>query len=323
MGRPARKPSDSLLVSGHRFAALTAARVSDPALGAPSSAAAARVPWRWPVALPLLLGLAALYGPTYWDFLFGFWTAESQGHELLVVAVSAWLFHRRTGELRALASPGRPVVAALVLALGLAAYAVGRYLSQLHVNSRIELSSQFLVLLALLLAYRGWRGLRVVWFPLLFLLFAMPLPGGLATAVTAPLKQAVSASAVALLGLLDYPVGRSGVVITIGQYQLLVAEACAGLQTLFTLEAVGLLYVNLMAYRSAWRTALMSVLAVPAAFLANVVRVTTLVLVTYHFGDAAGQGFMHRFAGIVLFVVALGLLMGLNRLSERFFGAAQ
>jgi exosortase B len=276
---------------------------------------------RLPVVLPLLLGLLALYGPTYWDFLFGFWADQSQGHELLVVAVSVWLFHRRFGELSALASPGRPVVAAVVLALGLAAYAVGRYLSQLHVNSRIELSSQFLVLLALLLAYRGWRGVRVVWFPLLFLLFAMPLPGSLATAVTAPLKQAVSASAVTLLGLLDYPVGRSGVVITIGQYQLLVAEACAGLQTLFTLEAVGLLYVNLAAYGSAWRTALMSVLAVPAAFVANVVRVAILVLVTYHFGDAAGQGFMHGFAGIVLFVVALGLLMGLNRLIAPLFGA--
>jgi exosortase B len=302
---------------------LTATRVSDPAPGTSLSAAALRTGWRWPVALPLLLGLVALYGPTYWDFLFGFWAAQSQGHELLVVAVSAWLFHRRFGELRALQSPGRPVTAAVVLAVGLTSYAVGRYLSQLHVNSRIEMSSQFLVLLSLLLAYRGWRGLRVVWFPLLFLLFAMPLPGSLATAVTAPLKQAVSASAVALLDLLDYPVGRTGVVITVGQYQLLVAEACAGLQTLFTLEAVGLLYVNLMAYGSAWRTALMSVLAVPAAFVANVVRVATLVLVTHHFGDAAGQGFMHGFAGIVLFVVALGLLMGLNSLVERLVGRSR
>jgi exosortase B len=301
---------------------LTTARVSDRALDT-SLSAPRHTAWHWPVALPLMLGLAALYGPTYWDFLFGFWASESQGHELLVVAVSAWLFYRRFGQLSALPSAGRPLSAALVLALGLAAYAVGRYLSQLHVNSRIELSSQFLVLLALLLAYRGWRGLRVVWFPLVFLLFAMPLPGSLAAAITLPMKQAVSASAVALLGLLDYPVGRSGVVITVGQYQLLVAEACAGLQTLFTLEAVGLLYVNLMNYRSAWRSALMSVLAVPAAFAANVVRVAILVLVTYHFGDAAGQGFMHGFAGIVLFAVALALLMGVNRLVERLAGVSR
>ena len=302
---------------------MTAARATDPGLDPLRAGASQPTWWRWPVALPLVLGLAALYGPTYWDLMFGFWASESQGHELLVVAVSAWLFHRRFGALRELASPGRPVIASIVLAIGLTAYVAGRYLSQLHINSRIELSSQFLVLLALLLAYRGWRGVAVVWFPLVFLLFAMPLPGSLVAAVTMPLKQAVSASAVALLGLLDYPIGRSGVLITIGQYQLLVAEACAGLQTLFTLEAMGLLYVNLMAYRSAWRTVLMSLLAVPTAFVANVVRVTTLILVTYHFGDAAGQGFVHGFAGILLFVVALGLLIGLNQLLERLFGASR
>jgi exosortase len=202
-------------------------------------------------------------------------------------------------------------------------YGAGRYLSQLHINSRIELTSQFVVLLALLLAFKGWRGVRMVAFPLAFLLFAMPLPGALVTAITMPMKHAVSACAVAPLGWLDYPVGRSGVVITIGQYQLLVAEACAGLQTMFTLEALGLLYVNLMAYRSAWRSIVMSILAVPAAFAANVVRVAVLALVTFHFGDAAGQGFMHGFAGIVLFIVALSLLVGLDWAIGRAGRAAQ
>jgi exosortase/archaeosortase family protein len=113
------------------------------------------------------------------------------------------------------------------------------------------------------------------------------------------------------------------VIITIGQYQLLVAEACAGLQTMFTLEAVGLLYVNLMAYPSPWRSIAMSILAVPAAFAANVVRVAVLALVTFHFGDAAGQGFMHGFAGIVLFVAALSLLMGLDWVVGRATGAGK
>lgn len=265
----------------------------------------------------LALGFAALYVPTYWDFLFGHWAAESHGHELLVVAVSAWLFYRKRHELQALPHSGHPWLATIVLACGLLAYVAGRHLSQLHINSRIELSSQFLVLLALVLAYRGWRGVGVVWFPLVFLMFAMPLPAGLVTAVTMPLKHAVSAAATGLLGGLDYPVGRNGVVITVGQYQLLVAEACAGLQSMFTLEAVGLLYVNLMAYRSAWRGALMSLLAVPTAFAANVVRVVVLVLITYHFGDAAGRGFAHGLAGIVLFGAALTILIALDRLLGR------
>jgi len=276
---------------------------------------------RWdPVAAAaLVLGFAALYVPSYWDFLFGYWSTESHGHELLVVAVSAWLFYRKRDELLALPSRGQPWLATIVLTCGLLAYVAGRYLSQLHINSRIELSSQFLVLVALVLAYRGWRGLGVVWFALFFLIFAMPLPAVLVSAVTMPLKHAVSAAATAVLGLLDYPVGRTGVVITIGQYQLLVAEACAGLQSMFTLEAMGLLYANLKPYRSPWRAALISLLAVPAAFAANVVRVIVLVLLTYHFGEAAGQGFVHGFAGIVLFGVALIVLIALDRLVGRWW----
>jgi exosortase B len=279
--------------------------------------------WDRVAAACIASGFAALYIPTYWDFLFGHWSAESHGHELLVVAVSAWLLYRKRDELLALPSRGRPWAAAIVLTCGLLAYVAGRYLSQLHINNRIELSSQFLVLVALVLAFRGWRGVGAVWFPLVFLMFAMPLPGVLVSAVTLPLKQAVSAAATTMLGLLDYPVGRNGVVITAGQYQLLVAEACAGLQSMFTLEAVGLLYVNLMAYRSAWRTAMMSVMAIPAAFAANVVRVIVLILVTYHFGDAAGQGFVHGFAGIVLFAVALMVLISLDRLLGRWWERAR
>jgi exosortase/archaeosortase family protein len=111
------------------------------------------------------------------------------------------------------------------------------------------------------------------------------------------------------------------VVITIGQYQLLVNEACAGLQTMFTLEAMGLLYASLMNHSSALRNTLLSLLVVPIAFCANVVRVMVLALVTYHLGDAAGQGFLHGFAGMVLFVVALALVMGADALLGRWFGA--
>jgi exosortase/archaeosortase family protein len=69
------------------------------------------------------------------------------------------------------------------------------------------------------------------------------------------------------------------------------------------------------------------VLVVPISFTSNVVRVTLLCLITYHFGDAAGQGFLHEFAGIALFVVALVLLLasdaGLRRVSHRYSAAAR
>jgi exosortase len=106
-----------------------------------------------------------------------------------------------------------------------------------------------------------------------------------------------------------YPISRAGVILQIGQYQLLVADACAGLQTLLTLEALGLFYLNLNPHNSAVRNVVLALLIVPISFAANVIRVIVLTLITYHAGSAAGQGFLHGFAGIVLFLTALMLIL--------------
>jgi exosortase B len=159
------------------------------------------------------------------------------------------------------------------------------------------------------LLLRGPAALRVAWFPIFFLVFFVPLPGVFVQMLTVPLKSAVSHVVEALLYHLGYPIARTGVVLNIGPYQLLVADACAGLNSMFTLEALGLLYMNLMGYTSRLRNVLLAVLIIPISFGANIVRVLILVLVTYYFGDAAGQGFIHGFAGMVLFLVGLVLML--------------
>ena len=88
---------------------------------------------------------------------------------------------------------------------------------------------------------------------------------------------------------------------------------------MFTLEALGLLYMNLMRYTSMARNVTLAVLIIPIAFVANIVRVMILVLVTYHFGDEAGQGFVHDFAGLVLFLVALILIFAVDSLLGLWF----
>jgi exosortase len=147
----------------------------------------------------------------------------------------------------------------------------------------------------------------------------VPWPGEWIDAVTQPLKLAVSIVAAELMSLFGLPVGRSGVILAVGPYRLLVADACAGLNSLFTLEALGLLYLNLMNYTSTARKVALAVLIVPIAFTANVVRVIVLTLVTLYFGDEAGQGFVHSFAGMVLFAVALVLILAVDGLLGRLF----
>ena len=100
------------------------------------------------------------------------------------------------------------------------------------------------------------------------------------------------------------------------QYQLLVADACAGLQTLLTLEALGLFYLNVVRHTAVLRNVVLALLIIPISFTANVIRVIVLTLITYHFGDAAGQGFLHGFAGMVLFLTALSLILATDSLLQ-------
>jgi exosortase/archaeosortase family protein len=104
---------------------------------------------------------------------------------------------------------------------------------------------------------------------------------------------------------------------------LLVADACAGLHTLLTLEALGLLYLNIVRRDSLFRNVGLALLIVPISFTANVIRVMTLSLITYHFGDAAGQGFLHGFAGMVLFLSALLLIIGFDTALQSFEATRQ
>jgi exosortase B len=269
----------------------------------------------WVVAGLLAAGIGLLYIPAYMDLARTIWATDEQGHGPIILAVSIWLLYMKRHDLAAVPAQPMPWLGWPLVVFALALYALGR--SQDIIM--FEIAAQIVLLVGLLLLFRGMRALRVVWFPLFFMVFMIPLPEALVAAVTAPLKSAVSAVASGLLYQMGYPVGRSGVIMTVGPYQLLVADACAGLNSMFTLEALGMLYMNLMRYTSAARNITLAVLLIPTAFVANIGRVMILVLVTYHFGDEAGQGFVHSFAGMVLFMVALALMLVLDKVLGLFF----
>lgn len=256
----------------------------------------------------LLLAFCVLFVPTMLDVARTIWTRDEQGHGPIILGVTAWLVYRKRHELLALEAHPSLVAGCAWLAFALLMFVLGRSQAVLL----LSVGALIPLLVGLLLLIVGPAAVRLLWFPLFFLLFMVPLPATLVIAVTTPLKSAVSAVASSLLYNLGYPVGRSGVVLTVGPYQLLVADACAGLNSMFTLEALGLLYMNIMAYTSKARNLVMAIAIVPISFVANIVRVCILVLVTYHFGDEAGQGFVHGFAGMVLFMVALILILAFD-----------
>lgn len=270
---------------------------------------------RW---APALAGLALLvmYLPTYQALDQFVWGLVGQGHGPVMLALVLWLAWQRYPQLAA--SPGRPATLAggVALVVGGQLYVVGRSQDVLFLDAL----SQIPVLMGVLLLMWGRAGLKTMWFPLFFLLFLVPVPGSIVDVVTAPLKMGVSWVAEHLLYALGYPIARMGVTLHIGPYQLLVADACAGLNSIFALEAIGVFYMSVVQHTSRLRNVLLAALIIPISFASNVLRVIALVLITYYFGDEVGQGFVHEFAGILLFLVATCLTVGTDSILGLFFG---
>lgn len=277
-------------------------------------------PFGWASAAPgrgvwavLLVGLASMYLPVYWDAFTApnaIWQSDENGHGPIVLAVLAWLFWRQRHAVEQ--SPTAPSAGLgwTLFLFGILVYTTGRVFKV----ASLEFASHLFVVAGGVLLLKGRAALRLLWFPVLYLAFLIPLPGTLIDAMTGVLKHWISGIVEAVLHAAGYPIARSGVMMTVGPYELLVADACSGLHSMFSLAALGTLHMYIMGRKSRLHNALMLLAILPIAFVANIVRVIILVLVTYHLGDEAGQGFLHGTAGLVLMLVALACFFTVDRL---------
>lgn len=258
----------------------------------------------------LMLALVVTILPTLYSTATESWTQESGVHGPLVLATAIWLVWRNMPSIIEEARPGKLAIAVPVVVLGAALYTFGRSFNFLM----IEVAALLLALLAIAYAFVGHKVLMKLWFPIFYLGFLIPLPGWVLDGFTQPLKILVSDIVTWLLAGLGYPISQVGVTLYIAQYQLLVEDACAGLNSIISLTAVGLFYIYLM-HNASWRySMLLLAFLLPIAIAANVIRVIILVLLTYYFGNEVAQGYLHDFAGIVTFVSALLLFFLLDQI---------
>jgi len=268
-----------------------------------------------PANLFLALGCALLVLPTMTQVARDTWSTEQGGHGPLVLATGLWAVWRELKGKSIERSPGKLLPSLLALGACLGIFMVARITGILEV----EAFAMYGALVAGAYMLVGPAVIRTIWFPLIYLAFTLPPPDSVVAAVTQPIKIAISSWAVSLLYNLGYPVASSGVTIQIGQYQLLVAAACAGLSSIVTLTALCLFYVYLRHRSNVMAFVVISLAAIPVAVISNFVRVLALVLITYHFGDAAAQGFLHDFAGLLMFSVALVTIFGVDKLAAPLF----
>jgi len=260
----------------------------------------------------LWLGLAGITIPTMIAVARQSWSTEQGAHGPIVLATGIWLIHQLRHEIPPLMKRGNLALAFALLVPCLILYVVARITTTLEVEGL----GLYLCLIVAFYAYCGTAVMRLLWFPTFYFIFLFPPPDSLVATLTQPLKINISRAAVALLDACGMTIARKGVIIQVDQYDILVAAACAGLNSIISLSAIGLFYIYVR-HNANWRYALLLMIAIlPVAILANFVRVVLLILITDFAGDAWAQGFLHGFAGMVMFAVALLSIFGIDRLAE-------
>ncbi len=163
----------------------------------------------------------------------------------------------------------------------------------------------------------GWRALRILVFPLAFLILMIPIPAILFNQIAFPLQLLASNVGETTLSLAGVPVLREGNVIVLANTTLEVAEACSGIRSLVSLLTLGIVYGYFIDRRPFVRV-LIALSTIPIAIASNAFRVAGTGLAAPYYGPAAAEGFFHEFSGWLVFMVAFLMMFVVARLLQRF-----
>lgn len=293
-----------------------APRPSSPATASaalfPGAGRNAAVPAQTLATVLVLAALAVLGIPTFTRFAQVFWSRPDDTHGPLVLIGVLFGFWLERGAFTWETGPVQRAIGAVVAGLGAAALALGR--SQMFYQ--LEGVGLLLFGLGALCAMVPPRASRRLALLVALSLFLVPLPATLMDAALLPLKLALSKAVVASLAWAGLPVGSHGVIISVGFYQLQVADACAGLRSMLALTAIGLLFIHFVPARGRHTAAALLALILPIAVVANFCRVATLVLLTYYMGGDFSER-AHNMAGYAEIALTLALFVLAHAVLER------
>jgi exosortase len=164
----------------------------------------------------------------------------------------------------------------------------------------------------------GWPALRVLAFPLVFLFFMVPVPDTLLNLVSFPLQLQATKISVWIINVFGMPVYREGNMLYFAQAQLEVAEACSGIRSIISLVMLSVLlsYISTSGFL---QKAILVACAIPAAMMANILRVSGTGILAHFFGDQVARGFLHDFSGMVVFAFGLSVIFFISKLLNIIF----
>lgn len=238
-------------------------------------------------------------------------TNEEYSHGFLVPLISGYIMYTRRKEVIVGCPGGRYVGLGLAsLATGIfAAASYAEMLTAMYVAILLFIWGAFLFLL-------GFRGCRPILFPLVFLVFTIPVPAQIYTRLTVPLQLFVS-QAVEILGVyLGLPVLVEGNVITLPARTLRVVEACSGLRSMVSLMSLSAVFGHFV-FEKVWKIVVLFAASIPLAIIVNIIRVLAIVVCLQFLHLDLTVGFPHLLSGAGVFLLSIGLLFWASSLLHR------
>jgi exosortase len=260
----------------------------------------------------LTTGFVLVYWQVWSKLVDAWWNDGNYSHGFFIIPLAAYFAWVRRDRLRA--AVVRPTWFGLVVfAASILVLMAGLLGAELFV-SRISLIG---AMAGIVLFLYGWKHLKVLALPLAFLLLMIPIPAIILNQITLPLQMFASRVGAGALTACNIPVLREGNVLTLANTSLEVAEACSGIRSLISLITLGIVYGYFTDTRL-WVRLVIVASTIPVAILANGARVAGTGIAAHWWGPEAAQGFFHEFSGWVVFMSALAMILGIQRLILRF-----
>lgn len=259
--------------------------------------------------------IALLYTPVFSVLYRSRWKISDYTHAYFILPVFFWLIWRKRAVLREAiqkANPGSNFFGLFILLIGISLFIFGWRQDYLFITTLSLLP----VLYGLIRYLYGLNVTKIISFPLFYLILLVPIPIGIVDNFTLPMRYGLSIVTETILKIFHYPIAREGLLLSIGESELFMGQPCSGFRSIVTMFSLSLVYVYISKGSLSRKSILVSSI-VPLAMVGNLIRIVTLCLITYHFGEEAGQGFFHNFSGIVIFVFIILGLIGLEYSLER------
>jgi exosortase len=256
----------------------------------------------------VLASLTLLYWNVIVKLVNDWSTDDNYSHGFLIVPLALYLAWERRHQVLALSLKPSPLGLLIVVA-SIAVLAAGTLGAELFL-ARISMIG---VLVGAIVFLAGWQHLRVLVFPVAFLLLMVPMPAIIFNQITFPLQLLASQAGEFGLSALNIPVLREGNIIVLAHTKLEVVEACSGIRSLVSLLTLGIVYSYFVDDRAPVRWAI-SLSAIPVAIVSNAMRIAGTGVAAHYYGVEAAEGFFHSFSGWVVFVVAFAAILGVKQL---------